>query len=438
MKTYAGSPWQRLDPELREALAPMDRFLREIGPAFQRISFGQNPEGSGSTIGSARVGVSSARTALTDYLYLPGLEGGVAQTVNGDVIFTGTVTLTPTLESSIDTARTWTALQTFKDTTFKVVDDADASKTLVFSLGGATANADLTLAWSGTVDRAVTIPDATTTLAGIDVAQQFTATQTFNADTPTTAAIFNLSSSGSFSGTAGLVLRDNADAFATEIQRNPGAAADNVVFLPTGADVILVGTDETTELFNKTMDSTCALDASTASTGCRFQDITTSTKRLRFVLSGAVGNNAITLTNTAARTYALGNLSGNFVIVGNDPPAVASGALGAVDLTAQTANIVTTNLSSTPPAGFYEVEVYIMTTTADVTAGTLAVVIGWTDNVGATTNTVIAAHALTATGRSTGRALVRVSSGDITYAVTITGAYGTSQYAVYVRTIFKG
>jgi hypothetical protein len=45
---------------------------------------------------------------------------------------------------------------------------------------------------------------------------------------------------------------------------------------------------------------------------------------------------------------------------------------------------------------------------------------------------------LVTTGRSTGRALVRVSSGDITYAVTVTGIYSTSAYAVYVRTIGLG
>jgi hypothetical protein len=180
------------------------------------------------------------------------------------------------------------------------------------------------------------------------------------------------------------------------------------------------------------------LISSTASSGVSFTDTTTSTKKLRMVLSGAVGNNSLTFTNTAARNFGHGDLSGNVVIVGDDPPAVASGSLGKVDLTAQTANIGTTNLSSTPPAGLYAVEVYIATTTADVTAGTLAVVIGWTDVVGATTANAVAAHTLAATGRSTGRQLVQVASGDITYAVTITGGYGTSAYAVYVRVVALG
>lgn len=87
-----------------------------------------------------------------------------------------------TAESIVDQARTWDTLQTFKDTTFKVVDDSDASKTFVLSLGGASAGADLTLAWAGTADRTVTIPtgDGDYTLAGLQVTQSFTKTQTID------------------------------------------------------------------------------------------------------------------------------------------------------------------------------------------------------------------------------------------------------------------
>ena len=132
------------------------------------------------------------------------------------------------------------------------------------------------------------------------------------------------------------------------------------------------------------------------------------------------------------------DIGGRLVVVGNDAPAVAAENLGKVDLTGQVANIASTALSNTPPAGFYEVEVYLETTTNDATAGTLAVVVGWTDDVGATTSTVIAAHALTATGRSTGRAIVRLASGNLTYSVTVTGIYATAAYAVYVRVTSLG
>jgi len=87
----------------------------------------------------------------------------------------GTLALT----TDVDTARTWSTLQTFKDTTWKLVDDADATKTLVFSLGGATTGADLTLAWAGTVDRTLTLPNVTSTLAALGLAQTWTALQTY-------------------------------------------------------------------------------------------------------------------------------------------------------------------------------------------------------------------------------------------------------------------
>lgn len=122
-------------------------------------------------------------------------------------------------------------------------------------------------------------------------------------------------------------------------------------------------------------------------------------------------------------------------LVGLDPPAVAAGSLGKVDLTGQVANIATTALTNTPPAGMYLVEVYLEVTTADLAAGSLAVTIGWTDGIGATTSTPITGLALTATGRATGRQLVQLASGDITYAVTVTGLYGTAVYAVYVRLV---
>ena len=168
-----------------------------------------------------------------------------------------------------------------------------------------------------------------------------------------------------------------------------------------------------------------------------------------YTLSGAVAISGTDLvvtvdvleliSNDATRLLiGVDTLAGRPVFVGNDPPAVASARLGKVDLAAQTADITTTALSSTPLAGMYEVEVYLMTTTADAAAGTLAVTIGWTDAVGATTANVIAAHALTATGRSTGRQILNLASSDITYAVTITGGYGTSAYAVAVRVVSLG
>lgn len=198
-----------------------------------------------------------------------------------------------------------TTLQTVSvaDLTFKIFDDVDPTKILQFQCSGIT---------TGTT-RTLTAPDADTTIAGLSVAQSFTATQTFNATTPTTAVIINTANTGGFSGT-GLILQDDSDNFRTELARVPGGSNDNVLFLPNTQDGELVTTDSTGELFNKTLGNTNVLQCSTAASGCRFQDITTSTKRLRVVLSGAAGANSFVISSTAARAYTFGDVSGNIAI----------------------------------------------------------------------------------------------------------------------------
>lgn len=180
--------------------------------------------------------------------------------------------------------------------------------------------------------------------------------------------------------------------------------------------------------------------SSTSSSGASFADSGNNNRRLRMILSGASANNhTFTLTNSGARNYGFGNLSGNVVIVGDDPPSVASGALGKVDLTGQTAAIGSTNLSSTPPAGFYEVQVVAICTTASGSgAPTLDVTLAWTDALGATTEKTINGLSLAATGRVHGATRMTVASGNIAYSTTINSASGSPQYAVYIRVVYLG
>lgn len=97
-----------------------------------------------------------------------------------------------------------------------------------------------------------------------------------------------------------------------------------------------------------------------------------------------------------------------------------------VHLSGQTADITTTNFTNAGAAGNYEVDYYLQDTAADLTAGMLTLTIAWTDDAGATTAT--ATQALTAVGRTYGKFPVRMASGNITYSVTHTGIFGTSQY----------
>lgn len=102
-----------------------------------------------------------------------------------------------------------------------------------------------------------------------------------------------------------------------------------------------------------------------------------------------------------------------------------------VALTAQTAAIGATNMTNGAARMLHRVSYYLVTTTADVTAGTIQVSIGYTDVLGATTQ-VSAALSLAATGRTSGQFFIQRASGNITYATTLVGIMGTAQYALYL------
>lgn len=134
----------------------------------------------------------------------------------------------------------------------------------------------------------------------------------------------------------------------------------------------------------------------------------------------------------ANRTVTWPDLTGRPVVVGDDAPAVAAGALGKVDLTAQVATIGATNLTNGAAAGLYRVSYAIETTTGDGAAGTIQFQINYTDTIGATIQTG-ATLALTGTGRDLGSFVTQLASGEISYQTNLGGIFGTSQYAVYAR-----
>lgn len=100
-----------------------------------------------------------------------------------------------------------------------------------------------------------------------------------------------------------------------------------------------------------------------------------------------------------------------------------------VALTAQGANIATTNCSGADVAGVYRVSAYLQDTTADAAAGTVTLTFTWTDDVGSTTSALT--QALITTGRQSSVFFVRLASGNLTYATTHTGIFGSSLYAVH-------
>jgi len=391
---------------------------------------------------------SAATTAHT--LTMPGAQGAA----NTFLLNNGSGTLS------------WSTLGAvggdFLDSLFRIVDNGDPTKKLAFEVSAITA----------ATTRTVTVPNASGTLPLLESNQVFSGIQTFTRSVGGSGTVVIDGASGvtdgvTYTDSLGNILFTTVDAATSGFP----AMAAGFAFYPDGsvgtgnygtfASAALTAVRTWTfpnvsgtvafltaaQTFTQsTLGVSSILISSTASSGVSFTDTTTSTKKLRMVLSGAVGNNSITLTNTAARNYGLGNLSGFIPVVGDDPPAVASGALGKVDLAGQTAAIGSTNLSSTPPAGLYRVEVYAACTTVSGSgAPTLDVNIAWTDVVGATNRNVTAEPgstafplSLAATGRASATLLCQVASGDIAYTTTINAAAGTPQYAIYIRVVALG
>lgn len=233
-----------------------------------------------------------------------------------------------------------------------------------------------------------------------------------------------------------LAFLDNSTGYTSKLQSVTDTANNSIYQLPAlaGASDVVVMADLAQTLNAKTVN----MKSDTASSGSSFFDITTTTKRMRFVLSGAVGNSNIVVANTAARAYTLGDVPGLAVMAGNgaDPP--AGGAIGKINLTGKTADVANTNWTDTTPTGIYILYVDLECTTSAVGAGTIAFRIDYTDDVGAVTNEVIVNRALTATGRSIGAWMIYLASGNLVYDITITGIYSTAVYAARARAIYLG
>lgn len=99
-------------------------------------------------------------------------------------------------------------------------------------------------------------------------------------------------------------------------------------------------------------------------------------------------------------------------------------------LTNQGADITTTNFVNSGTAGLYRISYNLQDTTSDITAGAVTLTIAWTDGGGATT--VTATQVLTGTGRTSGSVYIQLVSGNITYATSHTGIFGSAKYALYL------
>lgn len=361
--------------------------------------------GSGGTIGLLEIAMAAASTGDMARFYKPGGSLGSRIDVNGAWVGPMSGALTPTSLVVADNA-------------FTIQDNGDPTKQVQFELSGLT---------TGTT-RTLTVPDTSMVLAGRNVANAFSANQEVDS---ASALILNLAGTAAYPNSTGLLLKNGG--FTTEI--NCDLTADHQIIIPD-ADGELVTADSTVTLNNKTLNGGAGgnnnIDCA-ATNGVLFRKGTSGTSGFRLVLTSL----------TAARNWnAIGDLGGNIPLVGDDPPSVASGRLGKVDLTAQSAAITSTNLSNTPGAGFYVIDYEITCTTGDGTAGAIQLDVTITGDGGSQTTSSASLPLTTATLSSTnpirGTMQRYLASGDIAYAVPVTGAVNAARFAVRIRVTALG
>src|SRR5438034_3756852 len=126
-------------------------------------------------------------------------------------------------------------------------------------------------------------------------------------------------------------------------------------------------------------------------------------------------------------TLTLPQTHGNVLVTGDYATGALTGGrkIALVNLTNQSADISSTNLTKNALPGMYMVWASLEDTSADVTAGVVTLSVGYTDDAGATTNTATT-QTLVATGRATLALPLYVASGDVTFSTSHTGIFGTA------------
>lgn len=355
---------------------------------------------------------------------------------------------------------------TTTDANFTITGSSDATKTLKFELDGATAGADLvvdyrsaadrsliwslagsagndlTLSTTLTGDRVITIPDVTGTLPTIENAATITGPWTLTPGTSGNDVAVVAVAGGAGIGFGAFKIQDSGSGFAMEIAPlSAGFTGDRLISLPDASgDLVLANGAQT--LQNKTLQTNCLLNATSAATGVAFQDTTTSTKKLRMILSGASAstNSALSFTSTASRTFTF-----------PDHAVTIVGLVATANLTAQSAAKTATTLYAVPSngQGLYEVAYVATVTTAASTSSVLGGTNGFqltftdpNDSVAKTSNhtTVISsAGNTTATTISGVFAAYCKASTNLQYAFDYTSVGGTAmQYDLRVTATFIG
>jgi hypothetical protein len=380
---------------------------------------------------------------------------------------TGTLAYTSDIPT-IDAIRTWSTLQTFKDTTFKLIDATTATNTLVFDLPTAGTGIDVTLSVPATADRTITLPDATTTLAGLAVAQTFTKAQTITPDSNATALTItgtNLTSANvinvtDYNGVASFRMKFNGPIYLCD---SDGSSANEVVrfykgsiddagsfygsfttgsltanrsisFPDISGQMVLAAGAQTIQ--GKTFSSATANYINVSAMRFR-KDTSSTTDYFVFGSAGATGARTLTLPDTTGNV----SISGNTTVAGAGT--AAAGAMGKLDVTAQAASIGTTTLvtGNAGSVGMFRVSVATTCSTAGADKDTIKHTIGWT-TAGVARTQVSATIDLdnTANQQNVVYTLYADASTNITLTTTYTqvGGAADGKYDLHSRVTFLG
>ncbi len=199
------------------------------------------------------------------------------------------------------------------DTDVRVIDTSVATKKLAFLLSGATATKTMTVASAHTLDRTLTLPDATDTLVG-------KATNDVLTNKTLTSPVLNIGVSGS----AVLDEDDLASNSSTKLatQRSIKKYVDDEIagVNPTGTDVIEIGTgDYTVNVYTITdLDNGRAYHAATGTTDRTITLPTLIDNIYRIITiiktDGGVGIGTLTIDGEGSET--VGETSTSFVLHG--------------------------------------------------------------------------------------------------------------------------
>jgi len=323
------------------------------------------------------------------------------------------------------------------DSTFSILDDATPTKIAKFQCSGLSV---------GT--RTFTFPDGNGTLLTDSTPGTIVGvTWIFDGNGSTYTPRIIVGGGGAVNGW-GFAL-DDGSGFVGEIQTDTNLTANRFWAFPDASGTVIISGAVAALAGNTSSTFRC----STATTGASFQDITTSTKRLRFITSGssASTNNAISVVSTASRTYTLGDVTAGIPLLGI--AASASGTLGRIVLTGQNGSLTAQTLltGTTVSAGLYRVSFYLKTTTGGDAADNVTVTLAWNEGtaqtevigfLGSTSNIApYTAHDLFVNNSfSHASVVVRVAaSQNITFTTTLTSpGAGTPVYTIDARLEYLG